>query len=94
MLALSKYVTNYTELLDLGVRVLGLGNHEVNSAKTDFPKVNEAAYSLLQSWAKQQSSPQEAFRLLSMSLKDIKWNQASYVLENLVTPKLHVSGMK
>ncbi len=71
MLELSKYITNHSELMDLGIRVLGMGNHQVNSARTNFSCINDASHSLLQNWTKQQSSPQEEFRLLVSRLREV-----------------------
>ncbi len=82
MLELSKYITNYTELLDLGVRVLHFGNHQVHSAYTDFPRINEAAYNLLQTWSKGQHSPNEAKKHLDAELRKVNLNQMAHVLTN------------
>ncbi len=92
MLEVSKYIPDYNELLDLGVRVLGMPNHQVKLAQAEFENSNVAGYELLQTWAKQQGSPQEAFRLLITRLKETNWNQLSHVLEQGAMPKPMPSG--
>ncbi len=82
ILQLSTHITDYSELLTLGVKVLHLTNNQVKSAKTDSKQVNEAAYELLQLWLRQQSSLHEAFNLLNTRLRDVKWNQLAHEVLN------------
>ena len=50
LLAVSKYITNLSDLQDVGVE-LGLGLHEINSIKTNNPDdINQAACEVLRIW--------------------------------------------
>ncbi len=80
MLELSKRISSYTELLNLGVGVLHLPDHQVNSAHNDFKGINEAAYRLLQAWYGQQSETYGAFKLLATRLREVNWKQLLCVL--------------
>ncbi len=94
MLNLSAYIINYTELLDLGIKVLHLTNNQVKSARTDFKQINEVAYELLQLWPRQQKSSNDALNLLHTRLSEVNWNQLSFVLAMGNEPKGTTSSSK
>ncbi len=85
MVELSKHICNYTELLNLGVEVLELSSNQVDSAYHDFRKINEAAFHLLRTWDKQQSSPQEAFFKLDTKFRERNMNQLTQCLNKCKT---------
>ncbi len=84
ILELASFITDLTELRDLGVRVLGLSLRKVNAAHNDALKnVNEAACNILEGWRRKQNSSHEAFNILCEKLRQIQWNQALYELKHL-----------
>ncbi len=83
ILELASFITDLTELRDLGVRVLGLSLRKVNAPHNDSRRVDEAACNILEEWRKKQKSSLEAFNILCEKLRQIKWNQALHELEHL-----------
>ena len=76
---LAQRVTNEEEFLRLGRGVLQLPDHEVRSALTEY-KHALAARQLLEHWAKNQYSPEEAYNSLYRALSNYGWRQLAGVL--------------
>ena len=76
ILDLSKRITCPDDYLDLGIKVLRLPDHQVDSVWTKHrPDVNLAARELLQIWKKKQTNPREAFNNLCTALQQCEMNQ-------------------
>ncbi len=86
ILKLAGYITDLTDLRELGVSILRLGLHQVDSAHTDSKTINEAACNILQKWKRKQRSPQEAFTVLCAQLRQVGWNQIASELNNVDQP--------
>ena len=83
---LAQRITTRQELLDLGLTVLGLPHHQVNSALTNNRDVDLAAHHILQIWCKQYTSSLEAYTALYTSLKQCGKSQLAAQLQDLVSP--------
>ena len=70
ILELSRRITDAEELWSLGVKVLGLPEHEIRSAQTKYhPDINQTAHHLLTTWLRQQVDRQEAYTALLAALR-------------------------
>ena len=76
---LAQRVTNEEEFLRLGRDVLQLPDHEVRSALSEC-KHALAAREVLEYWAKNQYSPEEAYNSLYKALLNYGWRQLAGVL--------------
>ena len=83
---LAQRIATQQELLDLGLKVLGLPQHQVTLALTNMRDVDLAAYHILQTWCKQYTSSLEAYTVLYTSLKKYGKNQLAAQLQELVSP--------
>ena len=83
---LAQRITTRQELLDLGLKVLGLPQHQVNSALTNNRDVDLAAHHILQIWYRQYTSSIEAYTDLYTSLKQCGKSQLAAQLQGLVSP--------
>ena len=83
---LAQRITTQQELLDLGLKVLGLPHHQVSSALTNNRDVDLAAHHILQIWYRQYTSSIEAYTDLYTSLKRHGKIQLAAQLQELVSP--------
>ena len=91
---LASFITDLTELRDLGVRVLGLSLRKVNAAHNNALKnVNEAACNILEEWRRKQKSSHEAFTKICTNLKKVGWNQMAFELEHPGEASSEESGL-
>ena len=79
-------ISTQQELLDLGLKVLRLPQHQVNSALTNKGDVELAAHHILQIWCKQYTSSLEVYTALYTSLKKCGKSQLAAQLQELVSP--------
>ena len=76
LLELSKWITSKQELWDIGTRVLNIQEQIIDAAlHNQKTSIQDAAYSLLDTWIKGQSSRQEAYVSLQSGLKRCHMNQ-------------------
>ena len=83
---LAQRIMTRQELLDLGLKVLGLPHHQVNSALTNNRDVDLAAHHILQIWCKEYTSSLEAYTDLYTSLKHHGKSQLAAQLQELSSP--------
>ena len=88
VLELSKRITSEEELMDLGIKVLGLPDFLIKTAFYDNrEKMQPATHEILSRWLKQQNSRREAYINLHAGLKKCEMSQLAAEL------KLWVEGV-
>ena len=88
ILKLSKRITDKSELMELGIKVLGLPDFLIKTALYDNrEKMQPATHEILSRWLKQQNSRREAYINLHAGLKKCEMSQLAAEL------KLWVEGV-
>ena len=86
VLELSKRITDFTELRTLASRGLQLPSHKVESAITNSSNnIQNAAYTVLQTWLKQQANGDVAYHSLVEALNRCNMIQLTSQLMELFT---------
>ena len=76
ILDLSKRITSAEELMDFGIKGLGLPDFKIKTAMYDHSdSIQAATHELLSTWLKQQTDRQEAYKNLQAGLKRAQMNQ-------------------
>ena len=76
ILDLSKRITSAEELMDFGIKGLGLPDFKIKTAMYDHSdSIQAATYELLSMWLKKQTDRQEAYKNLRAGLKRAEMNQ-------------------
>ena len=88
MVELSQRTTCESELIDLGVNVLNLPEHKIQSALYDKKEIQSAAYKLLTSWLQQQTNRHDAYNTLHSALKKADHNMLAAYLQQWVSGPL------
>ena len=71
VLDLSKRITNGEELMDFGIKCLGLPDFKIKTAMYDHSdSIQAATYELLSTWMKKQTDRQEAYKNLQCRTKE------------------------
>ena len=85
VLDLSKRITSAEELMDFGIKGLGLPDIKIKTAKYDHSdSIQAATYELLSTWLKKQTDRQEAYMNLLAGLKRAQMNQLAANLRTWV----------
>ena len=85
VLELSKRITSEEELMDLGIKVLGLPEFVIKTALFDNrEKLQAATHELLSRWLKQQNNRLEAYMNLQVGLRKCRMNQLAMELKQWV----------
>ena len=81
LLEVAQRITNEEELVDLGLKALKLPDYKLDAASTNAPDIQQAAYKILQTWAKRFESGKEAHKILLKSLKHCGMNKLATLLK-------------
>ena len=81
---LSQRITCESELIDLGINVLNLPEHTVQSALYEKKETQSAAFKLLTTWLHQQTSRHDAYNTLHSALKKADHNELAAQLKRWV----------
>ena len=85
ILELSTRITSTPDLLNIGINGLNLPRHTIQSAVHNHrDSIQEAAYTVLTSWANQQETKTEAYLNIIAALKQCKMNQLATELRQWV----------
>ena len=85
VLELSKRITSAEELMDLGIKGLGLPDFKIKTAMYDHSdSIQAATYELLSTWLKKQTDRREAYKNMCAGLKRAEMNQLAANLRTWV----------
>ncbi len=84
LLTFAKLITSNLDLQTLGLHVLKIEHFTVDAARTDNKRIQEAAYDVLNTWRRKQSTGYEAYQTLCAGLLDLGWYHLATELQQLV----------
>ena len=84
MLELSKRITGEEELMNLGIKVLGLPDFLIKTALYNKKEIQFATYDVLSNWLQQQNNRREAFIKIHAGLIRAEMNQLATELKQWV----------